>query len=348
MQTENGDGPGVFLLDEEPAYHAERALAVMGVFKRQVEQIPRPTPEEQAELFDLVRQGKEARVRLDELEVSQIDVEAAEIHELAGKYEKAEAAKNELLTRNLRFVRWFAAGPQCNLYREAGLNTADIVQEASLGFLRAVEKHNPELGAFPPFAIRGMHWAVQSALSRYSSVVNFPEDGRTSLKALRHSRATFEETQAREPTRAELAEQMGISVNEVEKILKVERLLAAESLEALMEEDDLDGPNSPVLLDRDQLLEAEAVADGIKELAGIDDSDLAQRCLEALKAADSRIHYVLMRHYGLDGRDCESFRDIGEALGLTGARIQQLEKEGREFLMHQFNKLKPHTIRLGE
>jgi RNA polymerase primary sigma factor len=124
---------------------------------------------------------------------------------------KAEEARRELIEANLRLVLHVA-----RKYRGLGLELADLVQEGNIGLIHAVEKFDHRLGFhFSTYAIRWIRQYISRALVEQACTIRVPLYKVEEMKRLARVKQQLQQSGEGEPTLAELANQMGVSIEQV-------------------------------------------------------------------------------------------------------------------------------------
>src|SRR5215211_1327408 len=214
------------------------------------------------------------------------------------------AAREQLVERLLPLV---AAAARA--YRSTpSIQRVELIQEGIVGLLRALERYDPERGV-PFWAYAG--WWVRQAMQQLVSELTRPLV--LSDRALRHLArlkdahgAALRET-GREPGRDDLAERTGLSADQVEDLMAVDRV--PRSLD------------EPVAAFGDLLSDPLAEDEYERVLRTVETEQL----LALLSGLSDRERAILRARYGLDGRE-ESLREIGGRLGLSAERVRQLEQ----------------------
>ena len=250
---------------------------------------------------------------------------AAEERDLARRIERGDArAKERMIEANLLLVVSVA-----KRYRHPGIPLADLVQEGTIGLIRAVEKFDPRRGnRFSTYAVFWIRQYVVRALAEKSRLVRLPADANARLLRLRRLERELRAQIGRAPTSAELAVSLDMTRADVEHLRHV-----AAPVASLDEPVGHDG--APL---RDLLRDADA-HDPVEAL-GVD-----ERSVDALLGGLSpRQRQVIVRRFGLAGHDEATPEAIALALGVTRARVQQLESEALD-RMHRH--LRPRAVAPG-
>jgi RNA polymerase primary sigma factor len=233
---------------------------------------------------------------------------AAEEVALAKRIERGDtAAKERMINSNLRLVISIA-----KRYQSHGLPLGDLVQEGVIGLNRAVEKFDWRRGfKFSTYATWWIRQACQRAVSGQSTTIRVPTHVHERRVKIARARSRLEVRLGREPTREEIAEASGLSLQHVEEALD-----AAEANVSLNRSVGSDGEGELGDLFGDPTAE-----DPLEEA----EESLRRRAVrEAISRLPDRERHIVERRFGFGGESA-SLEKIGEELGLTRERIRQLE-----------------------
>ena len=229
--------------------------------------------------------------------------------ELGKKMAAGDAyAREKLIESNLRLVVSIAK----RYINRSRMSFLDLIQEGTLGLIRAVDKFDYTRGyKFSTYATWWIRQAISKAVAEQSRTIRVPMHIIEALSKLNTvSRRLYQELE-REPTAAELAAEMDLSLDKVKELLAI-----------VKEPTSLDS----TLTDDDETTVGDLVADEVEDFsAGIFKEEMSNIIQEVLLTLDEREQEVITMRYGLKNTKPRTLEEIGSHFNLTKERIRQIE-----------------------
>ena len=284
----------------------------ISLYLRQMGQVPLLTAQEEVLLARQIEEGCKASHLIKKQYLT-----PEQRQEYLKKISLGEAARTRLIEANTRLVVSVA-----KKYIGQGVPLLDLIQEGNIGLMKAVEKFDYHRGyKFSTYATWWIRQGITRALAQQSRLIRLPVHAGDQIRRIYHVMEQFEQEIGRRPTTEEIAEESGLSVSKVERLLKISRYPV--SLERPVGDDgdtefgdfieDEDSPEPNEVASRQLLREA------------------LERVMTALTPREVRI---LRLRFGLKDGHYHTLEEVGEKFGLTRERIRQIEHQALDRLRH--------------
>ncbi len=223
--------------------------------------------------------------------------------------------KNEFISRNLRLVVSIA-----KRYRGLGVSLPDLIQEANLGLIRAVEKFDDRRGfRFSTYAAWWIHQSCIRAIQNTSRTIRLPSHVYEVLLRYRRALGELGAALGREPNLDEVADVLGLSSDEIAALVEVDQ--RSVSL-------DEPAPGPEGLRWSERLVESEP-----RSLDAELDRERREELLpDLLGRLTPRERTIIEERFGLHGDNERTLQDIADEFGLSRERVRQIEKVALEKL----------------
>ena len=328
----------------EPSY-SDREDGVLSTYLHQIGNIPRLTPDEEFSLFIKI---EEYRKRIEEyyhelatclpnidpqeppsLDALKGQINDAPLTTLSRTYlldlarhiqvieEGIHNAKNRIVEANLRLAVCIA-----KKYRERGLDLLDLIQEASIGLINAIDRFDWRRNVkFSAYASWWIQQTIGCGIANHGRTIRLPAHLLDTCRKVERAKADFQQQGIDEPSPAQLAEATGLSIEKI--VQSVQVTPCAISLDACIGVESCDTVGD--------LLPCEQTPNPLTEVIH---QELTEEVREALNELPVREKQIADFRYGLEDGNERSLQEIGTILDLSRERIRQLETRALDRLRH--------------
>jgi RNA polymerase primary sigma factor len=263
---------------------------------------------------------RNAQNRIRRIEAA-LTLDAPDLHAIIKFIEEKEMqvklAKDKLVKANLRLVVKIA-----KKYRNSGLDYLDLIQEGSMGLLKAIDKfkHHREY-RFCTYAVWWVRQAITRAIADQARTIRIPVHMIETINKLNKTFYSLFHEMGRKPVPEEIAEKVGFPLDKVRQILSIAK--EPVSLETPV------GSEKESCLD--DFIEDKTVAD--PEEVTIH-QNVEEKTARALSSLPPREEKVLRMRYGIGEERNYTLKEVGEHFNLTRERIRQIEVMALKKLKH--------------
>jgi RNA polymerase primary sigma factor len=265
-----------------------------------------------------LRENRRLRGRIeDQAASSGVELKRTYKDILAG-VQATEIAKHDLVEANLRLV--VAIGKK---FVNRGLEFTDLIQEGNLGLMKAVDKFEYRRGyKFSTYATWWIRQSMMRAIADQARTIRVPVHMIESINRLMRTVGQLVKERGRKPSTEEIATRLGVTSNEVQKVLKVAQVPI--SLDKPIGEEQ-DAHLGDLIEDRGVISAAEVVI-----------SNNLKQCMAAvLKSLSYREEKIIKMRFGLDDGNAHTLEEVGQSFALTRERIRQIEAKALRKLRRQ-------------
>ncbi|GFE71240.1 RNA polymerase sigma factor RpoD [Chroococcus sp. FPU101] len=271
-----------------------------------------------ADLLELERLFEQLRKRLGRFPSDQEWAQAVgmEYPTFKRRLYLGRKAKDKMVQSNLRLVVSIA-----KKYMNRGLSFQDLIQEGSLGLIRAAEKFDHEKGyKFSTYATWWIRQAITRAIADQSRTIRLPVHLYETISRIKKTTKILSQEMRRKPTEEEIATKMEMTIEKLRFIAKSAQLPI--SLE------------TPIGKEEDSRLGDFIEADGETPEDEVSKNLLREDLENVLDTLSPRERDVLRLRYGLDDGRMKTLEEIGQIFNVTRERIRQIEAKALRKLRH--------------
>jgi len=223
---------------------------------------------------------------------------------------KVKEAKREMVRANLRLVISIA-----RRYINRGLQFLDLIQEGNMGLMKAVDKFEYRRGyKFGTYATWWVRQAMTRAIADQARTIRLPVHMIEVISKLNRTSRTLLQKMGREPTLEEISQNMGLSMDKVQKILKItQKPISLETPIGEEEESRLE----------DFIEDKEAIS---PQEAAIS-SNMTKQIQKVLSTLSEREEKIVKMRFGIGEKHEYTLEEVGQDFDVTRERIRQIEEK---------------------
>jgi RNA polymerase primary sigma factor len=223
---------------------------------------------------------------------------------------KTKEAKSELMKGNLRLVISIA-----RRYINHGLHFLDLIQEGNIGLMKAVDKFEYQRGyKFGTYATWWVRQAMTRAIADQARTIRIPVHMIEIINKLNRTSRNLVQQNGREPTLDEIADKMGVSLEKVQKLLKITQ-------KPISLETPIGDEEESTLMDVIEDKEATSPQDAAIR------SNMGHQIRNVLSGLDKREERILKMRFGIGEKHEHTLEEVGQDFDLTRERIRQIEEK---------------------
>ena len=266
------------------------------------------TYQEEVDLAKTVQKFLKLSIKIEKSKDKGNEISDKLLNEYENLKDKADEARRVLIESNLRLVVYIA-----KKYTNKGLLLIDLIQEGSMGLLKAVNKFDPMKGfKFSTYATWWIKQSISRAIADQARTIRVPVHVHEAILKLSKVKNTLVQELKRNPTTEEIALKMDLSID---KVAFLEQL----SYEPKSFDDFVTGDEDSVLGDFIPDKKEENPLEYTERLIYLENLDLI------LKTLSEKEEKVLRLRYGLDDNHPKTLEEVGKEFNLTRERIRQIE-----------------------
>lgn len=291
---------------KENLLEAIEADDTVGLYLKEIGRVPLLTAPQEVDLAQRMERGKAAREQMAATPaLLEIDRERLELLSDDGM-----AAREHLINANSRLVISVA-----KKYIGRGVPFLDLIQEGNIGLIRAAKKFDWRRGhKFSTYATWWIRQAVTRAIADQGRTIRVPVHMGDQINRLLRASHQLTQELGRDPTVAELAEALNVTVRKAEQMIQVARRPISLETPTDDEEESVLGDFIP---DEDSPAPTEMVTSQM----------LRDQLNEILGTLPPREVRILQLRYGLLDGETYTLEEVGRKLGVTRERVRQIEAQ---------------------
>ena len=285
---------------------------VVSLYLKEIGRVPLLTAPQEVDLAQRMERGKAARESLASTKPS-----PAELERYERLIEDSLEARDHLVNANSRLVISVA-----KRYIGRGVPFLDLIQEGNIGLIRAAKKYDWKRGfKFSTYATWWIRQAVSRAIADQGRTIRVPVHMGDQISRLLRASHQLTQELGRDPTVAELAEALNVTVRKTEDMIQTARQPISLETPTDDEEESVLGDFIP---DDTSAAPADLVTSQL----------LREQLADILSTLPPREVRILQFRYGLLDGETYTLEEVGKKMGVTRERVRQIEAQALSRLRH--------------
>ena len=203
-------------------------------------------------------------------------------------------------------------------YADRGMSLGDLIEEGNIGLIKAVDYFDPDRGTrFSTYAAWWIKQSIKRALLENIQLVHIPTYMVGLINHWRHIASELENRLGRQPTVEEMADIMNLPLRKAKIIHRIVETLGSAADSSNLDESDEEPALEATVVDHSAGMPEEHLVA----------SEEKTKVLKLLNQIEPREATILRLHYGLDGSNPMTLKEIGKKLDLTRERIRQIRRD---------------------